>query len=140
MNEGMMTLGDAIETLRELFPNLNEEIILSALIQNQNNYEATLDALLFFNTNENIQTKEKEISLFENKNITPYYQDQTGAKKSDNFYQSEQFKDSHQSNKNEIFRNSNVTNKIEVELIKPVIKTEEKLEKKSFGQKFKCIC
>jgi hypothetical protein len=129
MNEGMMTLGEALNTLKELFPNLEDEIILSALIQNENNYEATLDALLFFTSNEK---KEKELSLFDYDKNNAHMQSQYPQEKEKSYKETTSRKESNQSSKNRTC----LKNQEEVVEINEQV---EQVEKKSFGQKFKCI-
>jgi hypothetical protein len=129
MNEGEMTLDEALITLKELFPNLGDEIILSALIQNHNNYEATLDALLFFTSNDQ---KEKELSLFDYDNSNSSSNgNSNGNVDNKTFRTNSQFPESKTEARKE---NKPIENKNA-----PTQKKEEVVEKKSFGQKFKGI-
>jgi hypothetical protein len=75
MNSGEISLENCVAQLREMFPNLDEEIILSALYENRNNFEATLNCLISFQSDTNFvenpqineqSEQEKEISIFGN--------------------------------------------------------------------------
>jgi hypothetical protein len=76
MNSGEISLEHCVAQLREMFPNLDEEIILSALYENGNNFEATLNCLINFQCDTNFvdqspqmnqrEEQEKEISIFGN--------------------------------------------------------------------------
>ena len=75
MNSGEISLENCVAQLREMFPNLDEEIILSALYENKNNFEATLNCLISFQSDTNFvenpqineqSEQEKEISIFGN--------------------------------------------------------------------------
>jgi hypothetical protein len=76
MNSGEISLEHCVAQLREMFPNLDEEIILSALYENGNNFEATLNCLINFQSDTNFvdqspqmnqrEEQEKEISIFGN--------------------------------------------------------------------------
>ncbi len=127
-----MTLGEALNTLKELFPNLEDEIIVSALIQNENNYEATLDALLFFTSNEK---KEKELSLFDYDKNNAHLQSQYPQEKEKSNKEKTSAKESNQITKNR----TNLNNQDSKEEVVDKVEQVEQVEKKSFGQKFKCI-
>jgi hypothetical protein len=71
MNSGEITLEECVLQLKEMFPQLDEEIIMSALFENENNFETTLNALINFQSANAFEEKkfeknEKEISLFGN--------------------------------------------------------------------------
>jgi hypothetical protein len=73
MNSGTIGFEQGIRQLREMFPFLDEELIISALLENGNNFEATLNNLLSLQNDMQREAKksvktenEKEISLFNN--------------------------------------------------------------------------
>ena len=71
MNSGEISLEECVLQLKEMFPQLDEEIIMSALFENEHNFETTLNALINFQSanafeEKRIEKNEKEISLFGN--------------------------------------------------------------------------
>ncbi len=145
----VIALDKALLTLKQVFPNLSDEIILSALLQNENNYEATLDALLFFtsseNENQSREKQEKELSLF-NQYSNPqfsYEMERNIPKESIRGGNNILPKNIASNNilPNNIPSNNKTpssTNKNKQNFNKVSIPKQEPLEKKSFGQKFKC--
>jgi hypothetical protein len=65
-----------IKMLKDMFPELDEEILLSALFQNENKFENAINSLLAIQSemNKQIVTPQKEISIFSN---TQYYNSQS---------------------------------------------------------------
>lgn len=84
MENNEMPMELVISQFREMFPDLDEGIILCAYIENDNNFEKTLNELLTYQTkhitsNKNSKKvvkeipKEKEISIFNNLKDNNFY-------------------------------------------------------------------
>jgi len=143
-----MSMDMIISQLREMFPDLDEGVILCAYIENDSNFEKTLNELLTYQTKhvnknpkrkEKENTKEKEISIFNNLQDNNFYKNNIVTQNKIQPQQNQQNWQSQQRN------NSNVQlekSKKADNLVGHVISPNSDLlfddnKNKSIGQKFK---
>jgi len=142
MENNEMSMDMIISQLREMFPDLDEGVILCAYIENDSNFEKTLNELLTYQTKhvnknpkrkEKENTKEKEISIFNNLQDNNFYKNNIVTQ---NKIQPQQNQQNQQRN------SSNVQSKKADNLVGHVISPNSDLlfddnKNKSIGQKFK---
>jgi hypothetical protein len=139
-NSNTISLQKGVDQLKQMFPNFDEDVIFCVLVENHNEFEKAVDALLMMNGSVNkLNREEPEISIFRNKPSMANYDTYSNkineqVNRRENINKNETSLEKQENNNNNNNKSNDNVNKLPM---KTVANSVEIKKKNSFGQKFK---